>query len=112
MKKIMFALGTFALAALAANPNNFKVTLNHPTWVGGKLLKPGEYKIQVDGTKAMLKGDKESAETAVKMETGDKKYDSTTLNVRSNGDKNQLEDIRVGGSNTKIVFQSGSAAAE
>jgi hypothetical protein len=102
--KFTLALGTLALA-VASGASVYHVTIGDPTWVGGKELKPGEYVVQVEGDKAMIKNGKNVVEVPAKVETTAKKYTSTTLLTSSAGGKTNLEEIDVGGTTTKIVLR-------
>jgi hypothetical protein len=112
MKKILFSLTTFALAVASASSNNFHLTLSDPTWVGSTQLKPGDYKVQIEGNKAMLKADGKAVEAPVKVETAEKKYGATSIDTKSVANKPQLQEIHVGGTNTRIVFQTAGTAGE
>jgi len=46
----------------------------------------------------------QSLTTPVKVETGDKKFDDTTVQITKDGDTNRLEEIDLGGSKTKLEF--------
>lgn len=108
--KLMFTFATLALAVASA-ASNVTMVISQPTWVGGTQLKPGDYKVQVDGNKAVIKFDKKQViETSAKIETGATKYDSTTLELQDTDGKRTLKCIRVGGTNNRIVFQSTSTA--
>ena len=107
MKKLLVSFATVAIAIASAASNTFKVTIDQPTIVGGTELKAGEYKIQTEGDKISIKMGKEVVEVPAKVETANKKFDRTTLRV---DDKTQkLEEIRVGGTNMRIVFPGVNA---
>lgn len=104
---------TLALAAVAAgSSSNF--TLHQPTVIAGQELKPGDYKVEWNGDKAMIKGDKQSVEATVKVETGNDKYSGTAIRYETKDGKAQLNEIRIGGSKTKLVFseQPGGSAGQ
>lgn len=109
MKFIRFALGftTFALAVATA-ASSYSVTLMDPTWVGQNQLKPGQYKVQVEGNKAVFKSGKNVVEVPATVEKNPQKYANTVLETSSS----KLQEIHVGGTNTKIVFNSNSGSAE
>lgn len=110
---IMLAIGAFALAVASA-ATTYRVTISNPTWVAGKQLKPGDYRIEVEGDKAVIRLGKEVVEAPVKVETVDRKYTDTSINVGDSGGKSMLKEIRVGGTKTKLVFQpsAGPGGAE
>ncbi len=106
MKKLLVSFATVALAISSAASNTFKITLDQPTNVGGTELKAGEYKIQTEGDKIAIKVGKSVVEVPAKVETSDKKFDSTAIRVNS---KQNVEEIRVGGTNMRIVFPGVTA---
>ncbi|MGH7973602.1 MAG: hypothetical protein ACREIC_33205 [Limisphaerales bacterium] len=108
MKKLVFAFATVALAAASAASNSFNLTIYQPTWVEGTQLKPGDYKVQMQGDKAVIKSGKNAIEVPVKVETAGQKYNSTAIRVDSN---QKLEEIRVGGTSTRILFPAAASAA-
>jgi hypothetical protein len=104
MKKIMLAVATFALTALAAS-NTFHVTFDEAAWINGTQLKPGDYRVQVEGDKAVLKSGKTVIEAPAKMETADHKFGSTGVVLDS---KQKVQEIQIGGTKDRIVFQTAS----
>jgi hypothetical protein len=102
MKKqfaILLAVAGLAMAAMKSYP----VTLYSPAKVNGKELKAGDYKLEIDGDKAVLRSGKTQVESPVKVETGDTKFRSTSVRLGGE-DQKQLEEIRLGGTRTKLVF--------
>src|SRR5271168_493832 len=105
LSRFVLSFGTLALA-LASAASTYSLTLFQPSMVGNTELKPGDYKLQVDGEKATIKNGKSSVEAAVKIETGDQKFANTVVRY-SNGDgKYHVQEIRLGGTKTKLVFNN------
>jgi hypothetical protein len=103
--KLFHSVFCFAsLAALASAASAYKVTLNEPAQIAGSVLKAGDYRITVNGDKATLTTGKTSIEVPVKVETGKEKFSYTSVESRSEAGKNILDDIRVGGTTTTLVF--------
>jgi hypothetical protein len=103
MKKILLTFATLAVAVASA-ASSYKVTLFQPSIVAGKELQPGVYKVELkEGTAVLSKG-KESVEAPVKTETADTKFGSTSVRYRNGDGKFRIEEIRIGGTNTKLVF--------
>jgi len=93
------------LAGMAfASVKSFTVTLFEPATIGGTELKAGDYKCMVQDQKIVLKHGKDTTEAAVKVESGDAKYASTTVRYANADGKNKVEEIRVGGTNMKLVL--------
>jgi hypothetical protein len=100
--KLVVCLG--ALALTAAAESKYKVTLFEPTVIGGTELKPGDYTIAVDSGMATIKNGKSVVETPVKVENGSQKYDNTTVRYEKGDGRNRVDEIRLGGTRTKLVF--------
>ena len=108
--KFMLAFGVFALA-IASAASTYHVTIDNPAWVAGNELKPGDYTVKVDGEKVILKSGKNVVETSAKVEANEKKFDQTTVRMNDENGKEVIQEIRVGGTRTKIVFESAPGPA-
>lgn len=107
MKKFVLSFATLALA-LASAAETHRFTLYQPATVNGTELKPGDYRIEITENKAVIKAGKQSVEANVRVENNDAKFGSTSVRF-SNGDgKYALQEIRVGGTKTKVVFEPSS----
>lgn len=104
VKKSILAFATLALAVASA-ASSYSVTFYQPVVVNGQTLKAGDYKVQYNSDKATIQQGKTVAEVPVKVETSTDKYAATT--VRLNG--TQVEEIRLGGTKTKLVFEKTGA---
>ena len=101
-KKLILA---FLLLALAiASAKTFSVTLFQPTVVAGTELKAGEYKLNLANDKVTITNGKETVESAVKVEQSDAKYGSTTVRYANTDGKARVQEIRLGGTKLKLVF--------
>ena len=106
MKKIL-AIGVLTLSSLSIlSAKTYEIMLTTTTKVGSIQLKPGQYKVKVEGANAIFtEGNSSKTFTApVKVENGDKKFDSTTVQTTKDGDGDRLEEIDLGGSKTKLGF--------
>lgn len=103
MKNVLLTFATFALAVASA-ASSYKVTLFQPSIIAGKELSPGVYKVELKDTTAVISKGKDSVEAQVKTETADSKFSTTTVRYRNGDGKYRLEEIRIGGTNTKLVF--------
>jgi len=102
MKKIVIGFATVALAFASAA--SYRITLHQPATLNGKELKPGQYKVEYDGTKATLSGKDTQVSADVKVENTEARNGTTTIRF-SNGDGTyKIKEIRLGGTNTKLVF--------
>lgn len=102
-------LATLALAAASA-ASHYTLNLDTAQFAGDKELKPGEYRVEMSGDKAVFKSGKTVVEVPATLEKSERKYALTTY---QSVDK-KIQEIDLGGTATKIVFgssASGSAAA-
>jgi hypothetical protein len=105
MKLFRFTFCFASLALLASAAPVYKVTLTEPAVIAGSVVKAGDYRIVVNGDKATLTSGKISLEVPVTLETGKEKFANTSVESRTEGGKNMLDDIHVGGTNTTLVFK-------
>jgi len=96
----LFAL-FLSVALMVASAATYNVTLFQPSTVAGKELKAGDYKVTLDGDKAIISMGKQKVEAPAKIETADTKFSSTS--VRYTTEDGKME-IRLGGTNQKVVF--------
>ncbi|MCS7042178.1 MAG: hypothetical protein NZR01_05250 [Bryobacteraceae bacterium] len=92
------------LAVLTASAATYNVTLFQPSLVAGKELKPGDYKLILEDGKAIIQKGKERVEATVKIEQGDSKFGSTSVRYAEENGKLKIQEIRLGGTTTKLVF--------
>jgi hypothetical protein len=103
MKKALLFVCLLAGMALAST-KSFTVTLFEPATIGGTELKAGDYRCELQDQKIVIKRGHQTTEAAVKVESGDAKYSSTTVRYANADGKNKVQEIRVGGTNMKIVL--------
>lgn len=115
--KFVTGIALFASLALAGGGGStYNITLSERSVVAGKELKPGDYKVEVTGDRAMIKGGSQSVETTVSVHGGDKKFSRTAVRYDNADGKYRLDQVQVGGTKTTLVFgqdtgsQSGKAA--
>jgi hypothetical protein len=110
MKKsiaVMFAIAT----SVAFAASSYHVTLYQATTVNGTQLKPGEVKVSLQGDKVTLTQGKTSVESNVTVQTGTQKFPVSTVSYNGDSNNNQVQEIRIGGTTTKILFESGAKTA-
>src|SRR5262245_4641723 len=103
IKKTLLALATSAVGAVFAG-ETYRVTLFQPTTNIGTTLKPGEYKLELKDSKAIIKSRKENVASDVRVEYIDQKDPSTSVRYNSGNGQYEVEEIRLGGTKTKLVF--------
>jgi hypothetical protein len=101
-KQLLFGLGIVALGVASAA--SYEVTITSPTWAGSTQLKPGVYKVAVEGTNAVFKSGKTVVEAPVTVEKNDHKVQSTELTSSDS----KIKEIRLAGTDTKLIFSSTS----
>ena len=104
MKKALISL-MFLSLSLAYAGNSYRVDLYRSTVVNGTEFKAGECKIELHDNKLTFRQGKATAEAKVKVETNAQKFPSTTVGYVGEGPGNELQEIRLGGTTTKLVFE-------
>ena len=104
-RKLLLSFATLALAVASA-ASSHKITLFQPSLVNGTELKPGDYKVTVQDNKVVISSGKTSVEASIKTETADSKFSSTTVRYRNGDGKYRLQEIRLGGTTTRLVFEN------
>jgi hypothetical protein len=100
LKKILASFVTVGAMAAIAATGTYKVNLMQNSILDGKQLKPGTYKVDVENNTATLKHGKTTVQAPAREETAQNKFQNTQM-VYTNND---LKEIDIGGSHTKIVF--------
>ena len=103
MRKAVFFM---LVAAAVASARSYTVNLFQPAMFGTVELQPGEYKVEVNEQTAVIRNGKVHGESPVKVENGDTKYDKTTVRFDQGSGKMKIQEIRIGGTKTKLVFVS------
>ncbi|WP_321473754.1 hypothetical protein [uncultured Paludibaculum sp.] len=103
-KTVMFFVLFLTVALVCASAATYQVTLFQASTVAGHELKAGDYKLTVDNDKATIAKGKEKVEATVKVETSDTKYSATSIRYADDNGKMKVQEIRLGGTTTKLVF--------
>lgn len=109
MKKVIAAMFVIGIGVASA-ASSYHVTLYKPTTVNGTQLKAGDVKVEVQGDKVILKQGKTSVESNATVQNGNQKFNDSTVSY-SGDSPNQIQEIRLGGTSTKILFDNGSKTA-
>ena len=107
--KYIFAFSTLILA-VASGANRYNVKLYEPGQVGGQTLKPGEYTIELKDNHAVIKNGKQTVEAEVRIENESKKFSSNVVRYSGEVPNAKIDEIRIGGTTTKVVFANPQAA--
>jgi len=100
--KILLFCTVLVLAGLAS-ARSYSIMLFEPSVIGGTELKPGEYSLELKDEKVVIKKGKQTYEAAVKVETADSKYSSTSVRYRNGDGKYHIQEIHLGGTTMKLV---------
>ncbi len=103
-KRFLFVFAILALAVASAK--TYTVTLFQPSMLGTTELKAGDYQLNLNeqDTKITLKSGKQVVESPVKIENADSKFGSTTVRYANTDGKMKVQEIRLGGTNIRLVF--------
>jgi hypothetical protein len=106
VKNVLLGFATAALAVASA-ASSYSVTFYQPVTINGTALKAGDYKLELkDNGMAVIKQGKTTTEAPVKVETESEKFSRSSVRI-SGG---QVEEIRLGGTSKRLVFEkSGNA---
>jgi 5-bromo-4-chloroindolyl phosphate hydrolysis protein len=74
--------------------------------VQGTVLKAGEYRLIVANSMVTITSEygKKLSQVPVKVETEDKKFDTTLVTIDTASGKAVISEIRLGGTKTRLVF--------
>jgi len=106
MFRRMAALGMVSIALAGAKTWTFDIS--QPAQAGNIQLSRGEYKLKVDGPKAVLM-DKHGYEINVvaSAEAADIRFDRTAVILSVRGGKVRLDGVQLGGESTRVIFEKG-----
>ncbi len=110
MTKFVVAFCVLALvAAFAGNiPAVAHVTLSEPCLIAGNLLQPGEYRVLIGDAKVTFSLSRLNVAVPAKIETVEKKFDSTEIRTQTKGTQTIVESISLGGSKVRLVFDAAA----
>ena len=106
LRKMLATFVTVGAFAAVAATGTYKVNLMQNSILDGQHLKAGSYKVDVENDLATLKHGKTTVQAPAREETAQNKFQNTQM-VYTN---NNLQEIDIGGSHTKIVFTPGGHA--
>jgi len=105
--KSLLIVVALTLASLGiASAKSYNLVLSAPAKAGTTELKPGEYKLKVEGSQAVITGQQnaKSVTVPVKIENSDKKFDYTTVESTKQDGTDIIQAIDLGGSNTRLTL--------
>jgi hypothetical protein len=105
VKNILFGFASLALAVASA-ASSYNVTFYQPVMINGSELKAGDYKLELKDNTAILKQGKTTTEAPITVQNDAQKYERTAVRLQGM----QVEEIRIGGTNKRVVFDKASNA--
>jgi len=98
---LIFAIAALAVASAA---ENYTLTFFQPSYVAGTELKAGDYELIVSDGHVVFKRGRKEVEAEAEVETAETEFKSTTVSYKNSGGKYHVSEIRLGGTNRKLVF--------
>jgi hypothetical protein len=114
-RKLLLVLATTAFGVTLATgsasaASKYNVSFDRPAVIGGVELKPGDYRLTIDGEKVTIASKQQTAEADVAMHTEQRKFSSTVVRYELGDGKNSVTQIRLGGTNQVLEFPGQAAA--
>ena len=106
LTRMIFCFATLVLG-IASAASSYTVNLSYAASAGSKRLKPGTYKVQVEGNQVVFKQGKESISIPATVEKSANKFAYTSVDTMGS----TLREIDLGGTNTKVVFQTSQSTS-
>ena len=112
MTKTLLILMTVAVAVASAASKTYSVSITSPAWIGTNELKPGDYKLEIEGDHAVLRNGKTVLNVPAKIEAGNQKHSATAVTIDNQGSRAVVREIEVGGTPTTVVFPADTTATK
>jgi len=106
--KMILTFATLALGIASAAATSYDVKFTGPTKIGGTELKAGDYKLELQGEKAIFKMGKTVVEVPATVSTNEKKFSSTSLSISDS----KLKEIDLAGTKSKVMFSADAPVAK
>jgi hypothetical protein len=108
-QKLALILAVSALIASAGTVpavGHYTITIFEPAAVQGTVLQPGEYHLTLADTKLTITPEnrKHPLDLKVKVETQDRKFEGTSVQLDTVSGKSVITEIRLGGTKTKLIL--------
>ena len=106
--RMLRSLLLFAVLGLSvAGAKTYDVTFDSATKIGSVELKAGKYSLAVmdDSKVRFTSSNGQAVEASAKVTTGDKKFQATQVDLKQVNGTAQVNEIDLGGTKTKILFE-------
>ncbi len=100
VKKLIVTCVSAAVMTLSA-AGSYHFTISKDVSAAGKQLKAGDYKVEMKGDVAVLKGGGQTVEIPAHVETTPNKFNTTSVMYAN---ESEIKQVTFGGTHTKIVF--------
>ena len=104
MKQFTFLAFVVPIEFAFASGSSHRITLDKPALLAGTELKPGDYKLELSDDKVTISNKKTTVDAPAKLESNGGKFSTTTMCCLGDDGKYNLQEIRVGGTNQKVVI--------
>jgi hypothetical protein len=109
MRKLVIGILLSGLwtASAGTGPKHYNLTVSEKAMVGSTELKPGPYRLSVEGSTAVFRDtqSREIAKAPVTVSTADRKYDRTEIMMeKGTGAKERIAAIELQGTKLKLEF--------
>ena len=105
--KSLLMVGAMTIASLnIASAKSYDVVLNATAKAGTTELKPGEYKVRIEGSQAVFTNvqSNKSVSVPAQVENGQTKFPYTSLETTSQDGMDNIQAIDLGDSNTRVTL--------
>jgi hypothetical protein len=101
-----FLVGLLLAGLAIASAKSHSLKLSETITVAGTDLKAGDYKLDLTADKVVITNGKQSVESPVKVEQSATKFGATTVRYANAEGKRVLQEIQLGGTNMRLVFNN------
>ncbi len=105
---VFLGITTLALGIAGAAAPAYDLRLTGPTWVGATQLQPGQYKVEIEGEKAIFKKGKSVVEVPVTIGAAEKKFTYTSFTIS----EDKMKEIDFAGTKSKVMFAADAPAVK
>jgi len=110
MKRFTLLLAVVALTLGSAWAKSYDLDLSRPSIVAGNELKPGMYRVTVEGTKMTLSNGSKSVRCDVQVESTPEKHNKSSMRLEEVNGKYHVTEIRLRGTDTKLILSAPAGA--
>ena len=111
MKKMIFAFAAVMTMAVAS-ASTHTITFYEKANLNGAEFAPGQYRMEINGDKLMIKNGKKTIEAPVTVSNQEQKYANSSVRFKTAEGKNTIQEIRVGGTTMKVKVHNGDSSVD